>query len=75
MSFEPIAIVGRGCVFPGALNPEALWELTLSSFLMMSSTMESSPGVAVTIRRLAPESERMTVSAAGAPGRLRDCSW
>ena len=27
MNFEPIAIVGRGCVFPGALDPSALWDL------------------------------------------------
>jgi acyl transferase domain-containing protein/3-hydroxymyristoyl/3-hydroxydecanoyl-(acyl carrier protein) dehydratase len=26
-SFEPIAILGRGCVFPGALDPEAFWKL------------------------------------------------
>jgi len=25
--FEPIAIVGRSCVLPGALNPEELWQL------------------------------------------------
>lgn len=25
--FEPIAIVGQGCVLPGALNPRALWEI------------------------------------------------
>jgi acyl transferase domain-containing protein/3-hydroxymyristoyl/3-hydroxydecanoyl-(acyl carrier protein) dehydratase len=24
--FEPIAIVGRGCVLPGALSPEQLWD-------------------------------------------------
>ena len=24
--FEPIAIVGQGCVLPGALSPEALWK-------------------------------------------------
>ena len=24
--FEPIAIVGRSCVLPGALTPEALFE-------------------------------------------------
>ena len=27
MKFEPIAIIGRGCVFPGALDPQAFWEL------------------------------------------------
>ena len=27
MSFSPIAIVGRACVLPGALSPEALWTL------------------------------------------------
>ncbi|MCP4385987.1 MAG: polyketide synthase, partial [Hyphomicrobiales bacterium] len=26
MSFAPVAIVGQGCVLPGALNPGALWE-------------------------------------------------
>ena len=26
MPFAPIAIVGRGCVLPGALDPSALWE-------------------------------------------------
>ena len=25
MRFAPIAIVGRACVLPGALSPEALW--------------------------------------------------
>lgn len=25
MKFEPIAIVGQGCVFPGGLNPDELW--------------------------------------------------
>ncbi len=29
-SFEPIAIVGRGCVLPGAHTPEALWEAVLA---------------------------------------------
>lgn len=25
--FEPVAIVGQGCVLPGATSPEALWEI------------------------------------------------
>ena len=25
MSFAPIAIIGQGCVLPGALSPAALW--------------------------------------------------
>lgn len=29
-SFEPIAIVGRGCVLPGALHPDELWELIVA---------------------------------------------
>ncbi len=27
MTFAPIAVVGRSCVLPGALDPSALWEL------------------------------------------------
>ncbi len=27
MDREPIAIIGMGCRFPGAKNPEAFWEL------------------------------------------------
>jgi acyl transferase domain-containing protein/3-hydroxymyristoyl/3-hydroxydecanoyl-(acyl carrier protein) dehydratase len=27
MKFPPIAVVGQGCVLPGALSPEALWTL------------------------------------------------
>ncbi|WP_326696263.1 beta-ketoacyl synthase N-terminal-like domain-containing protein [Streptomyces sp. NBC_01754] len=26
MGFEPIAVVGRGCVFPDALDPDAFWD-------------------------------------------------
>ena len=26
MKFEPVAIVGQGCVLPGGLSPEALWK-------------------------------------------------
>lgn len=29
--FAPIAIVGRACVLPGALSPDALWEAILSN--------------------------------------------
>ena len=29
MEFEPIAIVGRGCVLPGALSPEELWRVVI----------------------------------------------
>lgn len=28
-AFEPIAIVGRGCVLPGAFTPQALWQAIL----------------------------------------------
>ncbi|MBW2389030.1 MAG: beta-ketoacyl synthase, partial [Deltaproteobacteria bacterium] len=29
-SFEPIAIIGRACVLPGAMNPQELWDLVVS---------------------------------------------
>ena len=31
MPFEPIAIIGQACLYPGALNPQQLWDLTLNS--------------------------------------------
>ena len=31
MSFAPIAIVGQGCVLPGALSPDELWRLVLQA--------------------------------------------
>jgi acyl transferase domain-containing protein/3-hydroxymyristoyl/3-hydroxydecanoyl-(acyl carrier protein) dehydratase len=36
MQFPPIAIVGRGCVLPGALTPAALWELVVSGQCALS---------------------------------------
>lgn len=30
MKFEPIAVVGQGCVFPGGLSPEQLWATVLA---------------------------------------------
>ena len=29
-SFEPIAIVGRACVLPGAMSPQELWDLVVA---------------------------------------------
>jgi hypothetical protein len=31
MSFAPIAIVGQGCVLPGALSPDELWRLAVEA--------------------------------------------
>ena len=31
MSFAPIAIVGQGCVLPGALSPDELWHLVMQA--------------------------------------------
>jgi 3-oxoacyl-(acyl-carrier-protein) synthase/3-hydroxymyristoyl/3-hydroxydecanoyl-(acyl carrier protein) dehydratase/1-acyl-sn-glycerol-3-phosphate acyltransferase len=31
MSFAPIAIVGQGCVLPGALSPDELWKLVVQA--------------------------------------------
>ncbi|WP_437279842.1 beta-ketoacyl synthase N-terminal-like domain-containing protein [Sorangium sp. So ce375] len=35
--FEPIAIVGRGCVLPGALDPTALWDNVLAGRDLLSA--------------------------------------
>ena len=37
MSFEPIAIVGRACLLPGAADPAALWEAVRSRRDLLSS--------------------------------------
>ncbi len=39
-SFEPIAIVGRSCVLPGALNPEQLWNAVVEGRDLVSTTPE-----------------------------------
>ncbi|OAN37617.1 beta-ketoacyl synthase N-terminal-like domain-containing protein [Mycolicibacterium iranicum] len=36
--FDPVAIVGRSCVLPGATTPEALFEATLSGRSLLSAT-------------------------------------
>ncbi|MCP4602228.1 MAG: beta keto-acyl synthase [Proteobacteria bacterium] len=36
MSFEPIAVVGQSCVFPGALNPQELWDRVLAGENLLS---------------------------------------
>ena len=35
--FEPIAIVGRACVLPGALSPEQLWAAVAAGQDLVSS--------------------------------------
>jgi len=36
--FEPVAIVGRSCVLPGAATPEALFEATMAGRCLLSAT-------------------------------------
>jgi acyl transferase domain-containing protein/3-hydroxymyristoyl/3-hydroxydecanoyl-(acyl carrier protein) dehydratase len=40
MALEPIAIVGRGCVLPGALDPDQLWRNVLDGTLSLSPAPE-----------------------------------
>src|SRR5580698_10211548 len=40
MDFEPIAIVGRSCLFPGASTPEELWDLVAAGRCTISSCPE-----------------------------------
>ncbi len=37
-SFEPVAIVGRGCVLPGCLTPQALWEAVTQGRSLLTPT-------------------------------------
>ncbi|MEZ5954513.1 MAG: beta-ketoacyl synthase N-terminal-like domain-containing protein [Hyphomonas sp.] len=41
-SFEPIAIVGQGCVLPGALSPDALSDVVFGKSLVYGSVSPSS---------------------------------
>ncbi|MEQ8556934.1 MAG: beta-ketoacyl synthase N-terminal-like domain-containing protein [Henriciella sp.] len=43
--FEPIAIVGRGCVLPGALTPAALWQAVLEDRDLLSQAPAGKWGV------------------------------
>ncbi len=51
MAFEPIAIVGRGCVLPGALDAEALWAAARDGLDLVTSPPADrwrlSPGAAL----------------------------
>ena len=42
MSFSPIAIVGRGCVLPGAFTPDALWDHVVHGRDLISTVPEGS---------------------------------
>ena len=43
--FEPVAIVGRGCVLPGALSPDALWQAVLEERDLLSPAPPGKWGV------------------------------
>jgi len=45
-SFEPIAIVGRACVLPGALCPQQLWDLVLAGKDVLGSAPAGRWGLA-----------------------------
>ncbi len=50
--FEPIAIVGRGCVLPGATTPDALWEAVRTGQDLLTEVPEGAwPVPAETVRR------------------------
>ncbi|MFI0936208.1 beta-ketoacyl synthase N-terminal-like domain-containing protein [Streptomyces sp. NPDC021019] len=40
MRFEPIAVVGRGCVLPGALDPDTFWENIAAGRTSLSAAPE-----------------------------------
>lgn len=63
MSQPPIAIVGRDCVLPGALNPEALWQAVVEGRDLLSAAPKG---------RWRVDSNRVLC----APHETRtDCTW
>ena len=61
-AFEPIAIVGRSCVLPGALSPEALWDAVVSGRDLVSSAPAGRWGT-------------LAVHAQGTPEASADRAW
>jgi acyl transferase domain-containing protein/3-hydroxymyristoyl/3-hydroxydecanoyl-(acyl carrier protein) dehydratase/1-acyl-sn-glycerol-3-phosphate acyltransferase len=61
--FEPIAIIGRACLLPGANSPQALWETVLASRVALQSTPEG-------YWRVDPELVR-----APSPAQAEDRTW
>ncbi len=62
--FDPIAIIGRGCILPGANNPAALWEVVRRQI--------------VTVRRATAEDWRIDPDEIikARPGEIhKDASW
>ena len=53
MHFPPVAIVGRGCVLPGALTPAALWDLVNTGRSGLSHLPEDR--LRVPLGRIVPE--------------------
>ncbi|WP_381560232.1 beta-ketoacyl synthase N-terminal-like domain-containing protein [Streptomyces eurythermus] len=45
MRFPPIAVVGHGCVLPGALTPSALWDTVVTARTAVSAVPEGRWGV------------------------------
>ncbi len=63
MRFEPIAIIGRSCILPGALDPESLWEAVLEGRDLLSTVPEG-------YWQLRPESVRVS-----SPSAAQDRTW
>ncbi|MCG8442965.1 MAG: polyketide synthase, partial [Caulobacterales bacterium] len=61
MAFEPIAIVGRACVLPGALSPDALWRAVAEGRDLVTGPP--------------PGAERVEPARAGAAGSQFAIAW
>jgi len=49
--FSPVAIVGHGCVLPGALSPSSLWELVLEGRSAITAAPVGTSGIPAGIDR------------------------
>ena len=52
--FEPIAIVGQGCVLPGALSPEALWKAIVRNECLITRPAKGAFGLTDTEQAALP---------------------
>ena len=68
--FEPLAIVGRSCILPGAHSPDGLWDAVLAGRDLIASVPEDRWGIS-RARALTDDPKASADSRLVRPWRLR----